>query len=100
MEAEMLLEMTIEAHRKKRFNVGCFVTDDNSLMRVALQQTIPEFVWSCVPPRGNGRLGAKLRDTEREECLNYHKGRLSPPEDLLGIYAEAESNDNLCGAKF
>eukprot|EP00957_Ditylum_brightwellii_P133801 10201903-Ditylum_brightwellii.AAC.1 len=57
MEADMLLEMTIEAYRKKRFIVGCVVANDDSLMRAALrhsykeqQQTTPVFVWPREPP--------------------------------------------------
>eukprot|EP00957_Ditylum_brightwellii_P161734 12314314-Ditylum_brightwellii.AAC.1 len=41
-------------------------------MRVALrhsykeqQQTTPGFFWPRAPPRGSGRLGAKLRDTDK-----------------------------------
>eukprot|EP00957_Ditylum_brightwellii_P101320 7720955-Ditylum_brightwellii.AAC.1 len=62
--------MTIEAHRKKRFIVGCVVADDDYLTRVALchsyeeqQQTTPGSVWPCAPPRGSAKLGSKLRDT-------------------------------------
>ena len=70
MEAEMVLEMTIDAERKKRFLVGCIIADDDSSMRAklrhsyeALQNTVPGYVWPRAPPNKEGKLGPKLRNT-------------------------------------
>eukprot|EP00957_Ditylum_brightwellii_P000969 77525-Ditylum_brightwellii.AAC.1 len=70
MEAQMLLEMTIEVHAKKQFIVGCVVADDDSTMREALchsyeelLQQFPVYVWPHAPSKKEGKLGTKLRNT-------------------------------------
>eukprot|EP00957_Ditylum_brightwellii_P046448 3525461-Ditylum_brightwellii.AAC.2 len=88
MEAQKLLETTIEAHRKKRFIVGCVVANDDSTLRAALCHSYEE-QQQIIP-----MIGAKLRDTDKfpldnlfltlkADPIQYIKNIVKPFFDLL-----------------
>eukprot|EP00957_Ditylum_brightwellii_P010125 764952-Ditylum_brightwellii.AAC.1 len=70
MEAQMVLELTIQAKCYCGLIIGFIVVDDDSSMRATIKHlykhlsaTIPGFVWPCATPKEDVTLGAKLQET-------------------------------------
>eukprot|EP00957_Ditylum_brightwellii_P191701 14593762-Ditylum_brightwellii.AAC.1 len=86
VEAQMVLELTVEAKRKYRFIVSFIVANDNSSIRALLYHsyehllaTMTEFVWSHAAPKEDSKLGPKLRDTDKLPLDLQHPEWLADP---------------------